>query len=160
MNKIKSTMLTVLCAGSLSFTQRLQAEESKNASSEHSHDHTASVNNPPQTEMTQSYAVALSAMHIHLDSINTELGLGKLGRIHAHVEAMNAALKNLENDPSLDEIKKKRVQGYVNNIGKYADSMHDAADEKKTAEAQKWAKKVSVQAELLEKQFSHPLIKK
>ena len=160
MNKIKSTMLTVLCTGALSFTQGLRAEENKNTPTEHSHEHTAAVNNPPQTEITQSYALALSAMHIHLDSINTELAAGKLGSIHAHAEAMNAALKNLENDPSLDEIKKKRVQGYLKNMAKYADSMHDAADEKKTAEAQKWAKKVSVQAELLEKQFPHPLIKK
>lgn len=131
MNKIKITLFTTLWLGALCCTHNLQAEE-KN---------------------TLNATAELAVMRIQIDSINLELLAGKLGRIHAHVEAMNAALKKVENDSALDVEKKQRVLGYIHNIAKFSDAMHDAADQKKPNEAQKWAKKVSVQADLLEKQF-------
>ncbi len=88
-----------------------------------------------------------------IDSVNADLATGKMTRIHHFAESMNEAVKDLDQDSTLDPVKKKRVQGYIKNIAKLTDSMHDAADEKKLDETKKWAKKLQVQADLLDKQF-------
>lgn len=148
MKNTKLTLLSTLFAATLYTGAVVHANEKGEAA------HDSAMVNMPMAEHTGHASVALAILHAHLDSVNADLAAGKLARIHEHAEAMNAAIKNLAADPSLDETKKKRVQGYVKNIAKFSDSMHDAADEKKTAEAQKWAKKVVAQAELLEKQFT------
>lgn len=148
MKNTKLTLLSTFFAATLWTVLAVQANEKGMAA------HDTAMANMPMGEHTGHASVSLAILHAHLDSVNADLAAGKLARIHEHAEAMNAAIQNLATDPSLDESKKKRVQGYVKNIAKFSDSMHDAADEKKTAEAQKWAKKVVTQAELLEKQFT------
>ena len=82
-----------------------------------------------------------------------ELDAGRLNRIHGFAEAIDEAAKDLDKDSTLDGMKKKRVQGYVKNIAKLTDMMHDAADEKKLGETKKAEKKLKAQIELLDKQF-------
>ena len=147
MMKTKLTILSTLLAAVLWTGKNVYAhgkeEHGKGTEMPESHDHHAGA-----------AGEALEALDAHLDSVNTDLAAGKTERVHEHAEAMNAAIKGLDKDPSLDAAKQKRVAGYIKNIAKLTDSMHDAADAKKIPEAQKWAKKLAAQVELLDKQFA------
>ena len=72
---------------------------------------------------------SLAALDTHLQEIGAQLTAGKLDGMHEHAEAIEAATKDLDKDTTLDATKKKRVQGYVKNIAKLADKLHDAADD-------------------------------
>jgi len=76
---------------------------------------------------------------------------------HSTREEINEAVKDLDKDPSLDEAKRKRVQGYVKNVAKLTDATHDAADEKNLAETKKQETRLKTQVDLLEKQFGKPV---
>ncbi len=110
----------------------------------------------PAAGAATTSTASLAALKAQLDSVDHELTAGNLNRIHQFAEAINAAVKDLDKDPSLDATKQKRVTGYIKNIAKLTDGMHDAADEKKLDETMKWDKKLKAQVDLLAKQFSNP----
>ena len=97
----------------------------------------------------------LRALDAHLEEIEAQLAAGKLDGMHEHAEAIEATTKDLDKDTTLDATKKKRVQGYVKNIAKLADKLHDAADEKKLDQTKKEFAKLKAQVNLLDKQFAH-----
>lgn len=167
MNLVKSTLLTSLFTGVLFM----------GLPTAHEHDHGVTQDHPekasmPATDTTGTAGVtgaksmtgttvrsvarttALAGLDAFLDSVNTDLSAGKMNRIHEFAEKMNETIKNLDQDTTLVPTKKKRVQGYIKNIAKITDSMHDAADAKKLDETKKWAKKLKVQADLMDKQFT------
>jgi hypothetical protein len=153
MSKNKLTLLSTLLAATLWTGKAAYATGNDKQGQEaelpqgHGHHGTAAGASGPAME-------ALAAVDARLDSVNADLAAGRTERVHGHAEAMNAALQGLDKDPSLDAVKQKRVAGYIKNIAKLTDSMHDAADAKKVSEARKWAKKLSAQVKLLDKQFA------
>ncbi|MEO7424165.1 MAG: hypothetical protein ABI036_03195 [Fibrobacteria bacterium] len=99
-------------------------------------------------------SASLAALKGQMDSVEADLTAGNLKRIHHFAEGINAAVKDLDQDPSLDETRKKRVAGYLKNIPKLTDAMHDAADGKNLPETKSREKKLKAQIDLLVKQFS------
>jgi hypothetical protein len=97
----------------------------------------------------------MSALYVHLQEIDAQLTAGDLGGMHEHAEAIEAATKDLDKDTTLDATRKKRVEGYVKNVNKLADKLHDAADEKKLDETKKAFGQLKAQVDLLDKQFAH-----
>lgn len=146
MLKKKLTILSALLAAGLWTARTAYAHGGEK--------HEGSEATEGQAHDAGSSSAALEALDTHLDSINADLAAGKTERVHEHAEAMNAAIKGLDKDPSLNAAKQKRVAGYIKNIAKLTDAMHDAADAKKISEAQKSAKKLAAQVELLDKQFA------
>lgn len=101
-------------------------------------------------------ATALGNLKIQMDSVEAQLAAGKLDKIHHFAVAIDAAAQELEKDSSLAEAKKKRVAGYVKNVEKLTDAMHDAADAKNLEGTKKEEKKLKAQMDLLAKQFAKP----
>jgi hypothetical protein len=97
----------------------------------------------------------MTALYVQLQEVESLLAQGKLGGMHAHADAIGAATKDLDKDTTLDASKKKRVQGYVKNVAKLADKMHDAADANKLDETKKVFTQLKAQVDLLDKQFAH-----
>lgn len=97
----------------------------------------------------------MTAIYAHLNALQGQLDSAILDKVHGHAIAIDSAAKDLDQDPKLDAARKKRVQGYVKNIAKLADAMHDAADGKKLAETRKAFGKLRMQVDLLDKQFAH-----
>ena len=139
--KIRNTLTALFAGAVLLGAQALQAHGKEEQSS-------------TADSMQVNSVEALKTMRTLLDTVNRDIAAGKLDRLHGFAEAINEALENMDKDPALDAAKKKRVTGYVKNIAKLTDKMHDAADEKKLDETKKAAKKLNAQAALLEKQFS------
>ena len=142
MMKSLSTLVATLVAGTLLATGSVAwAHEDHHAKSE---------------SQTGSITANLDPVRAVMDSLDKDFAANRLGNAHALAEALKEAVKDLDKDPSLDAAKKKRVQGYVKNIAKLADGMHDAADAKNAPEALKWEKKLKTQVDLLVKQFGKP----
>jgi hypothetical protein len=97
----------------------------------------------------------MPALYAQVGEIEALLSAGKLDDMHKHAEAIDAAAKMLDRDSTLDATHKRRVQGYVKNLAKLADKMHDAADGKKLDETRKAFSQVKAQVDLLDKQFAH-----
>lgn len=150
MMKNTTTMLSALLAAGL-WTANAAWAHGKEGHAEGGHAESAEHHEHGQAGGS---GAALAILAAHLDSVNTDLAADRLDRIHDHSEAMNAAVKGLDEDPSLDAAKRKRVAGYIKNIAKLTDSMHDAAHAEKAQDARKWAKKLTAQVELLDKQFA------
>lgn len=108
----------------------------------------------PQARAQVPVSTALANLKVNMDSVEADLASAKLDRIHHFAEGINASVQDLDKDPGLPEAKKKRVQGYVKNIAKLTDAMHDAADGKNLDETKKEEKKLKSQVDLLAKQFS------
>ncbi len=89
-----------------------------------------------------------------IHEIDSLLAIGKLNTMHEHAEAIEKATQDLDKDSTLNDVKKKRVQGYGKNLRTLADKMHDAADAKKLEETKSEFAKLKAQADLLDKQFS------
>ena len=150
MKRNTKTMLTALVAAGLWSANAAWAHGKEDHGGE---GHAESAEHHETANAGGSQA-AFAILDAHLDSVNADLGAGKLDRVHDHAEAINAAIKGMDADPGFDATKKKRVAGSIKNIAKLTDSMHDAADAKKTQEARKWAKKLTAQVDLLEKQIA------
>lgn len=88
-----------------------------------------------------------------LDSVDNELAAHSLLRIHQFTEPIKESAKDLDLDSSLNKAKRKKVQGYLHNIARFADGMHDAANRNQMEETLKWHKKLNAEAQLLEKYF-------
>jgi hypothetical protein len=99
---------------------------------------------------------ALANLKVQMDSIEADLAASRLDRIHHFAQSINDAVQDLDKDTVLADEKKKRVQGYVKNIAKLTDTMHDAADGKDLGQTRKEEKKLKAQVELLIKQFTKP----
>ena len=56
-----------------------------------------------------------------ITAIEKQLSENNLKGMHQHAEAIVDASKKLDQDSTLDETKKKRVQGYTKNLAKLAD---------------------------------------
>jgi pyruvate/oxaloacetate carboxyltransferase len=110
---------------------------------------------PGKTSGGMSTHDGMTALYAHLQEIDAQLKPGKLEGMHEHAEAIEAATKDLDKDSTLDATKKKRVQGYMKNVAKLADKLHDAADEKKLDETKKAFGQLKAQVDLLDKQFAH-----
>jgi hypothetical protein len=110
----------------------------------------------PLVRAQDASTVALANLKAEMDSVESELKRGKLDKIHHHAEAINAAAQELAKDTTLAEAKKARVEGYVKNILKLTDAMHDAADSKNLEATRKEEKKLKAQVDLLAKQFAKP----
>ncbi len=108
-----------------------------------------------KAEVGMNSHAGLTALDTHLQEIGAQLTAGKLDGMHEHAEGIEAATKNLDKDTTLDATKKKRVKGYIKNIAKLADKLHDAADAKKLDETKKAYGQLKAQVELLDKQFAH-----
>ena len=141
--KITKHLLTTFFASAV-----LLGVHSVNAE-EHAKHHEAS----DVTATQSNTSAALKTMQAQLDSVDKDLTVGNLKHIHAYAEAINKAIEGVDKDPTLDETKQKRVAGYVKNIAKLTDTMHDNADMKKLPETKKAAEKLKAQAGLLVKQF-------
>ncbi|HKP96956.1 MAG TPA: hypothetical protein VJ385_14495 [Fibrobacteria bacterium] len=111
---------------------------------------------PHATGAEETVTASLANLKIQMDGLESDLSGGKLDRVHHFAEAINEAVKDLDKDPSLDDAKRKRVQGYVKNIAKLTDATHDAADERNLAETRKQEKRLEAQVDLLAKQFGKP----
>lgn len=146
MKTMKLTLSTLFTGAILLAGTGVRADEG--------HDHTGDVPHAAEKTGKSSHA-GMTAIYAHLQAIKGQLDSSKLNLIHEHAMAIDSAAKDLDQDPSLDAAKKKRVQGYVKNIAKIADVMHDAADEKKLDETKKAFGKLKAQVDLLDKQFSH-----
>lgn len=101
-------------------------------------------------------AAALADLETRMDSVEAQLAAGKLDRIHHFAVAIVEAARELGKDSSLAEAKRKRVEGYVKNVGKLTDAMHDAADAKDLEGTKKEERKLKAQLDLLAKQFAKP----
>ena len=101
-------------------------------------------------------ATALANLKVQMDSVDAQIAAGKLDKVHHFAVAINAAAGELDKDSSLAPEKKKRVSGYVKNIAKLTDAMHDAADAKNLDGTKKEEKKLKAQVDLLAKQFGKP----
>lgn len=88
-----------------------------------------------------------------LDSVDIELAAHSLSRIHQFTEPIKESVKDLDVDSSLNKAKRKKVQGYMHNIAKFADGMHDASNRNQMEETLKWNKKLKSEVRLLEKYF-------
>ena len=151
MMNMKSTMSAFLVAASLVLgASRLLADEQGG----HGHDH-ASGGAAADSQKTMSSHDGMTALYGHIGEIEKDLTGGKLDGIHEHVEGMEASMKDLDKDTTLTAAKKKRVQGYVKNLGKLAHKVHHLADDKKLEATRKEFEKLKAQVDLLDKQFAH-----
>jgi hypothetical protein len=108
----------------------------------------------PNARAEGKSSASLAVLKAQMDSVEADLAAGNLKRIHHFAEGINAAVKDLDQDSSLEETRKKRVAGYLKNIPKLTDAMHDAADEKNLPETKSKEKNLKAQIDLLVKQFS------
>jgi hypothetical protein len=151
--KMKNTKLTLstIFAGALLFGYTgARAHEGK----EHAKGDAHAMGSEKSVGGMSSHA-SLADLDTQLQEISAQLMAGKLDGMHEHAEAIEAVTKDLGKDTTLDATKKKRVQGYVKNIAKLADKLHDAADEKKIEETKKAFSQLQAQVVLLDKQFGH-----
>ena len=115
----------------------------------------AHAGDPMKAGPVMSSHDGMTALYVQLQEIDTLLAAGKLAGMHEHAEAIEAATKDLDKDTTLNASKKKRVRGYVKNVAKLADKMHDAADANKPDETRKAFAQLKAQVDLLDKQFAH-----
>lgn len=116
----------------------------------HGHAHAAA---PAGTPMSSHDGMA--NLYKHLGEMEKELSAGSLDGIHGHDEAIQAAVKDLDKDTTLQEARKKRVQGYVKNVQRLSGKMHASADAKKLDQVKADFGKLKAQVDLLDKQFAH-----
>lgn len=93
---------------------------------------------------------AIKEIKAHMLGLKGDLDSGVTKTIHDHCEAINKSADALMD--SVEESKKSRMQGMVNNIKKASDALHDTADVGKTEEAKKTYLKLDSLIGLLEAQ--------
>lgn len=159
MMKTRLTVSTLLAAALMAGTEGLRAEEGhdhgKHDHSKHDrakHDHAAETA-PSGAPMTSHDG--MTSLYRHLEEMEKELAADNLGGFHGHDEAIQAAVKGLDKDTSLTAARRKRVQGYVNNVLRLSGKLHAAADGNKLDQAKKDFPKLKAQVDLLDKQFAH-----
>jgi len=144
MKSKKWTLAMALAISLVASTERLEAHEN--------HDHGAEVK---KTREIMSSHDGMTAVYAQIAIIETEINAGDLKSMHEITEAIQVSTQDLSLDKTLDATRKKRVEGYVINVKKLVDKMHDAADAKKTEQAKKEFAKLKTQVDLLDKQFAH-----
>lgn len=124
----------------------------------HSHHHSngAAAAHPEKAKgKTMSSHDGMTALYAHIREIEKAFASGDMAGIHDHAEDMGTAMKDLDKDSTLTPEKKKRVQGYVKNVGRLAHKLHDFADANKADQAKREFGKLKAQVDLLDRQFAH-----
>ena len=144
MKSKKWTLAMVFAISLVAGTERLEAHEN--------HDHGTEAK---KTREIMSSHDGMTAVYAQIAVIESEINAGDLKSMHEITEAIQVSTQDLSLDKTLDATRKKRVEGYVVNVKKLVDKMHDAADAKKMDQAKKEFTKLKTQVDLLDKQFAH-----